>query len=297
MGRFAPTPSGDLHIGSLVAAVASAADSHSNGGLHRVRIDDIDPPRVVKNSAERINQAITEFGVPVDGGITRQSESIERYQQALYELIERDAVFACTCSRKSLSANNVCVARCHQNRLTTTAPIDGQLQQLRGSCSIRLDTNALANLNGLTVFDDIQPQLCVDDVTTLGTPVLWRKDGYVSYLLATAIDDSHDITDVVRGADLWQETACQQLVMECLKRPVPRWVHVPCAVDHQDHKLGKQTRAPSIHGADSLTLLQKVWQFLGQSPLVCGNLDDFWAKAAATWSIESIPRVTAQRID
>jgi len=169
VGRFAPTPSGDLHIGSLVAAISSAVDIKSNGGQHRVRIDDIDPPRVVKGSADRIIHTLTNFGVPIDGQIIRQSESTARYQQALYELIERDAVFVCSCSRKSLNANNACMALCDKNRLTTEAPIGDQLQQLLGHSSVRLDTKSLLKLNGLTIVDEIQPLLCVEDVTTLGT--------------------------------------------------------------------------------------------------------------------------------
>lgn len=297
VGRFAPTPSGDLHIGSLVAAVASAADIKRHGGDHRIRIDDIDPPRLVEGSIDRICQVLPQFGIPIDGEIFRQSDSITRYQQALVELVERDAVFACTCSRKVLKANNVCAADCRNTRLTTNRPIDEQLQQFLGRAAVRLDTDSLTDLDGLAVHDEIQSLQSIDDITTLGTPVVWRKDGYVSYMLATAIDDSDDITDVVRGADLWPESAHQQLIMECLKRRVPRWMHVPCAVDHQNNKLGKQTRAPSIHNADPLTLLQKVWRFLGQPTPVCGSLEDFWAHAAATWSLESVPRASAQRID
>ena len=297
MGRFAPTPSGDLHIGSLVAAVASAADARRHGGQHRVRIDDIDPPRIVAGSAERIGQALMHFGVPIDGPIRKQSDSMAAYQQALLELAERDAVFACSCSRKLLHANNTCVAECRKLRLTTDSSIAEQLHKLHDTAAVRLDTSYLDELNGLTVRDEIQASFCVEDLSTLGTPVLWRKDGYVSYLMATAIDDSGGITDVVRGADLWQETACQQLLMECLNRPVPRWAHVPCAVDDQDHKLGKQTRAASIHDADPLTLLQKVWQFLGQQTQGCGSLEDFWAHAEATWSLDAVPRVLTQRIN
>ena len=297
MGRFAPTPSGDLHFGSLVAAFASAIDCKSLGGQHRIRIDDIDPPRVVDGSADRITQALNDFRVPIDGPICFQSGSIGRYQQALYHLIERDAVFICTCSRKSLGPNSTCVAQCRKNRLTTSTPVHEQLKRLVGYASVRLDSNSLTRLNGFVVYDCIQAPVCVENVVCVGTPVLWRKDGYVSYLLATAIDDSDNITDVVRGADLWQETASQQLLMECLNRPIPRWVHVPCAVDNNQQKLGKQTQAPSINGAEPLILLQKVWRFLGQPPLVCGSLEDFWMNAATAWSLDSVPRELAQQID
>ena len=280
-----------------MAALASAADSLSCSGIHKVRIDDIDPPRIVAGSAERICDALAAYGVPIDGPIVYQSHAVDDYQQALHDLIEHDAVFTCTCSRKSLRENKLCVADCRKSRLKTNTSIAEQLQQLKGHAAVRLDASALSRLNGLTVRDEIQQQHRIEHVSTLGTPVLWRKDGYVSYLLATAIDDSGDITDVVRGADLWQETACQQLIMECLNRPVPRWVHVPCAVDQLNHKLGKQTRAASIHDAEPLTLLHKAWLFLGQSTQGCVNLEEFWANAEATWSLESIPKVLAKRID
>jgi len=176
-------------------------------------------------------------------------------------------------------------------------PIDQQLKSLRGLASVRWDLQA-SNINAsIDVLDSIQAPITVNPETDLGTPVLWRKDGYVSYLLATSVDDSDGITDVVRGADLWPETPAQHLLMQQLERVPPRWTHVPIAIDDEGLKLGKQTRARSIHEDDPLPLLQKVWRFLGQSPMVCGSLDDFWEKAADQWSLSAVPKVAAQRID
>ncbi len=295
VGRFAPTPSGDLHIGSLVAAVASAADIKHREGAHRVRIDDIDPPREVPGSTDRILHALVHFALPMDGPVIRQSEHLALYQEALDELIKNQQVFACTCSRKSLQDGQLCVASCHTKLLSVHEPVNEQLKALRGEASVRLNTASLSG--SLVIKDEIQPNQYIDDVTKIGTPVIWRKDGYVSYLLATAVDDSNGITDVVRGADLWAETPAQQLVMDLLNRSVPQWAHVPCAVDEQNHKLGKQTRAASVHEADPLVLVQKVWQFLGQAPQVCGSLEEFWHNAAITWDREAVPQVLTQRIE
>ena len=102
---------------------------------------------------------------------------------------------------------------------------------------------------------------------------------------------------MVRGADLWQGTSTQQLIMELLGRPVPNWAHVPVAIDEHHQKLGKQTRAPSIHEALPQPLLQKAWQFLGQTPISCVTLEEFWTEAAHSWDIQSVPKEHSLRIN
>lgn len=186
-----------------------------------------------------------------------------------------------------------------KNRLKPDVSIQEQLTRYHGKAAIRLDTaNAAAQrLAPLQVIDRIQADQCITRLDQLGTPVLWRKDGYVSYLLATSIDDSDEITDVVRGADLWEGTPTQQLIMELLGRPVPSWAHVPCAVDEHHQKLGKQTRAPSIHEAAALPLLQKAWAFLGQTPIWCVTLEQFWTEAAAAWEIDKVPKMHSLRVN
>ncbi len=293
-GRFAPTPSGDLHIGSLVAAVASAAHMRSLQGEHRLRIDDIDPPRIVAGSESRIVDAVSYFGIPVDGPVIKQSDRLARYQDALRTLASANRVFACYCTRRELDRGVNCVANCRQTRLDQTKPIRDTLSELRDKAAIRLDTTGVS---GFIVDDVIQKAITVDDASSLGHPVIWRKDGLVSYLLATSVDDSDGISHVVRGADLWPGTAAQQIVTQLLDRPVPQWLHVPCAVDEHEQKLGKQTRAPSIHNADALTLLQQVWQFLGQQPFACGSLEAFWDLCPELWCVTAVPTITTQRID
>lgn len=299
VGRFAPTPSGDLHIGSLIAATASCADAMHQGGEHRIRIDDIDPPRIVAQSAERIIQALNRFDVQISGEVIYQSTRLEAYEQALNQLVQLDVVFACSCSRQTLHQGHTCQKTCVKNRLKTTVPIRQQLNAHKGSAAIRLDTSHpyIQQLAPLRVIDRIQSNHCITDLNELGTPVVWRKDGYVSYLLATSVDDSEGITDVVRGADLWEGTRTQQLIIELLDRPVPTWAHVPCAVDEQQQKLGKQTRAASIHEAAALPLLQKVWTFLGQNPISCVTLEQFWTEAATAWAIDRVPKAHLLRID
>lgn len=311
MGRFAPTPSGDLHIGSLVAAVASAADAKHVGGQHRIRIDDIDPPRVVNGSIDRIQQALLHYRIPTDGDTLYQSECIEQYRCALHQLAQLDVLFACSCSRKTLKNGSVCVSSCRSVRIDTSdISIAEHLRRLCGNAAIRLDTSSSAVPISINVVDAVQTPLFIEHISQLGTPVLWRKDGYVSYLLATAVNDSDGITDVIRGADLWLETPTQQLLIQLLKRRVPRWGHVPCAVDQRLQKLGKQTRAASIlptaagqttlksvRQPDRLALLNKVWTFLGQKPSKCGSLDEFWNHAAAHWSLDNIPALQSQLIE
>lgn len=242
----------------------------------------------------RILQAVSDFGIPVDAPVINQSDRYGHYQDALMNLITVDRVFICYCSRRDLSEGIACVANCQRYRLDNEKPVNAWLTELQGKAAIRLDTSGLS---GFTVDDAIQDLAIVDDVSTLGHPVIWRKDGLVSYLLATSVDDSDGISHVVRGADLWPGTAAQQTVTQLLQRPVAQWLHVPCAVDEHGQKLGKQTRAPSIHSADPLTLLQQVWRFLGQHPFACGSLEEFWDLCPDHWCLTAVPTTTTQRID
>ncbi len=298
LGRFAPTPSGDMHFGSLVAATASCADALNRGGEHWVRIDDIDPPRIVQGSAERIVHALERFGVTISGDIVFQSTRQNAYQDALQQLAELDVLFACACSRQSLFQGHSCQAGCKKNRIPPNVPLRQQLEQLKNHAAIRLDTThpRVKQCAPLSVTDRIQPVQNFPDLAVLGTPVLWRKDGLVSYLLATSIDDSNGVTDVVRGADLLAGSSAQQLIMELLMRPVPSWAHFPCAVDEHQQKLGKQTSAASIHDAPPLPLLQKAWQFLGQTPIACVTLTEFWNEAADSWAISNVPKEQTLKI-
>jgi len=286
-------------MGSLIAATASCADALHRGGAHRIRIDDIDPPRIVDGSAARIMSALKLFDVSVSGEPIYQSQRLSAYQDALQILAKLDVVFVCTCSRQTLYQGHICQHDCFRHRLIPDAPIQEQLNIHKGRAAIRLDTsNATVQQQApLNIFDRIQSQQSIDTVSELGTPVLWRKDGLVSYLLATSVDDSAGITDVVRGADLWQGTGTQQLLMELLGRPVPSWAHVPVAMDEQHQKLGKQTQAPSIHDAPALPLLQKAWQFLGQTPISCVTLEEFWTEAENSWAIHSVPKEHSLRIN
>jgi len=191
VGRFAPSPSGDLHLGSLVAAVASAADAKHQQGQHRVRIDDIDPPREVAGAADRIVAALHRFKVPIDAVPMQQSERINHYQQALRDLIELGHVFACACSRKALHQGQTCSHSCRQQPLANTAPIEQLLQATHHKAALRLDLSHTRLPASIAIVDRIQTAQTIYPAEVTATPVLWRKDGYVSYLLATICGRKH----------------------------------------------------------------------------------------------------------
>ena len=293
-GRFAPSPTGDLHAGSLVAALASRCDAPR----WRVRIDDIDPPRAVPGSAERIVAALREHGFPgADAPIERQSEHGTRYREALLELAAGRCLFACTCTRRELAGAPGCTGRCRRETLDPDVLEALLAPGASAAGASSADRPAVrATLGGVrTVEDRVLGPHRMDLDRIAPDVVVLRRDGLFSYHLATAVDDACGIDDVVRGADLFEASGVQAALMDRLGRRAPRYAHVPVALDERGEKLAKRSGAARLDPSRALDALHAAWRFLGQRPLGDGapaeGLDRFWAEAPARWRLEDVPPV------
>ena len=284
-GRYAPSPTGPLHFGSLVAAVASYLDAKRHDGEWQVRIDDLDPPRTVIGATDDILRTLTACGMQWDGEIVYQGQRRAAYQAALAELGKRVHVYPCACSRREIADSAV-------------RGIEGPVYP--GTCrngmreasahAYRIDTR------GVTIaFDDaVQGRIEQHLENQIGDFVLYRANRVYTYQLAVAVDDAaQGITDVVRGADLLDSTPRQIYLLQLLNLPVPRYMHVPVAVNAAGEKLSKQTRAPAIDSQQPIPALLAALNFLGQQPphdLARATITDLWAWAIAHWRRERIPR-------
>lgn len=270
IGRFAPSPSGPLHFGSLVTALGSYLDAHAHGGQWRVRIEDIDPPREQPGAADDILRTLEAFGLHWDGPAWWQHERDAAYTEALTHL--RDHLFYCTCTRAELRPYGgvypgTCRAR--QQRLTDKPS------------AIRLRTPDTA----LCFVDRVQGRLCHTPQETGGDPILRRKDGLWAYQLAVVVDDAaQGITDVVRGNDLLNTTAGQVYLQQCLGLPTPRYLHLPLMVDAEGRKLSKQNHAPALDLSATPALLLQALAALGMNP-PC-TLADATVEERLRWGIQ-----------
>lgn len=287
-GRFAPTPSGPLHFGSLVAAMASYLDARSNDGEWLVRIEDVDPPRVIPGSADHILRTLEAFGFRWTGPVMYQSRRNEAYQAALAELQRLGLTYRCTCSRKTLAEmavrgvdGPVYPGRCRTGETAS------------GPAAIRFAIPA-----GRIAFDDaVQGRVACDLAAECGDFVLQRADGVYSYQLAVVVDDAEQaISHIVRGADLLTSTPRQIVLQQALGLPAIRYAHLPVALDEHGDKLSKQTLAAPVAAADPLTSLQAAASFLGLAvPADLAGLDELWAWAAATWPLLTLPPLRGRR--
>lgn len=251
-GRFAPSPTGPLHFGSLLAALGSWLMARHAGGAWLVRVEDLDPPREMAGAAERQLAALRAFGLESDEPIVRQSERGAFYQAALDRLLASGRAFVCHCSRSDLAGeggiHRACVA---------TQPRPDPAIRFRVT-----DGTALA-------FDDaIQGRIRQDVAAEVGDFVLRRTDGLWAYQLAVVVDDAAQaITDVVRGADLLDSTPRQILLQRALDLSTPRYAHLPLVLGEDGRKLSKSAAALPVDPADPLPALRSAWRALSQPPL------------------------------
>lgn len=252
IGRFAPSPSGPLHLGSMVAALGSYLDARAQGGRWLVRMEDIDPPREQPGAADDILRTLEAFGLHWDGPVVWQSERTEAYEQALATLSDR--LFYCTCTRAQLrDSGGVYPGTCRDRH---SPPGDAP-------AAIRLQTP-----DQLPAFvDRVQGTLQPDRQATGGDPVLRRKDGLWAYQLAVVVDDGwQGVTDVVRGEDLLTTTPVQVWLQHCLDLPTPNYLHLAVLTDEQGRKLSKQNHAPAIAAQPRHQVMQRALQALGLNP-------------------------------
>lgn len=276
-GRFAPSPTGPLHFGSLVAALGSWLLARHAGGEWLIRVEDLDPPREVAGAAAGQLRALAGFGLESDGPVTWQSTRGEAYQAALDRLLASGQAFACHCSRTALAADGGVHRRC----------VPGAR---RADPAIRMRVD-----DGTRVaFDDaIQGRFGQDVAAEVGDFVLRRADGPWAYQLAVVVDDAaQGITDVVRGADLLDSTPRQVLLQRALGLSTPHYAHLPLVLDAEGRKLSKSLAALPVDAADPLPALHGAWTALGQLPgaVVGAGSVDAWLRAArAAFDPAAIP--------
>ena len=282
-GRFAPSPSGPLHFGSLVAAAASWLDAHAEGGRWTVRIEDVDAPRTVPGAEPAILAALAACGLEWDGAVTRQSERLDRYEAALGVLCASGLVYHCRCSRREVADSGV-------------AGIEGVVYP--GTCralGLPPDPSHAVRLRvpaGPVAFDDrAQGRVEQDVAREVGDFVLRRRDGQYAYQLAVVVDDAEQgVTDVVRGADLLASTPRQIVLQRALGLATPRYLHVPMATDDTGAKLSKQNLAAGLDPARAGADLRAALAFLGQSVSEGATPRAMLAAAARAWDPGRIPR-------
>jgi len=292
-GRFAPSPTGELHFGSLLTAVASYLQAKHQHGEWLLRIDDIDPPREQKGATSSILNTLEKFGFEWDQSVFYQSHNRQQHQDIVQQLLAQKKAYPCSCSRKSI------LEKTGQRQGPIIYPgfcRQGPLQSLpaTASPSIRLHCQQQT----IRFNDLIQGKQIVDLEKSRGDFVIQRSDGYFSYQLASGFDDAEQgITEVVRGADLLSDTSCQIHLRNTLNLASPQYCHIPVIVNRAGQKLSKQNYAKPIRQTESVSLLHKSLQFLGQNPppdLLSVNQNEIWSWALSHWQLDLIPKKQIQ---
>jgi glutamyl-Q tRNA(Asp) synthetase len=266
IGRFAPSPSGLLHAGSLVAALASWLDARAHGGLWRVRMEDVDTPRCVAGAGEAILQQLARCGLRPEGEVLWQSRRDEAYQQALDRLMAQGLAYPCACSRKDIEAAQASPTARHKAQVYPGTCRSGL--QGKAARAWRLNIQAVRAARGLpdlTRWRDRRLGEQTEDVAQeVGDFVLRRADGLWAYQLAVVVDDAaQGITDVVRGQDLCDNTARQIVLQHALGLPAVRYLHTPLVLGTNGEKLSKQNGASPLDLGDPLVALSRAAQTLG----------------------------------
>jgi len=285
VGRFAPSPTGPLHFGSLVTAVASYLQAQVNNGVWLIRVEDIDPPREVADSADQILESLKAHGFEWDeDNVLWQSSRLDDYEAAIRKLYDAGVVFPCECSRKQLKES------AEQGPLGLIYPGTCRHADLpyTDSGTMRMLTDGVP----VHIEDQLQqPVDCIPD-RDIGDFPLRRGDGLIAYHLAVTLDDAEQgVTEVVRGIDLLSSTSCQTLLQRHLKLATPSYVHLPLALDKHGEKLSKQTGAAGLKNAQAGDNLLRALAFLHQNPpasLLNAPLTDIWDWARQNWSISPL---------
>jgi glutamyl-Q tRNA(Asp) synthetase len=280
VGRFAPSPTGPLHFGSLVAAVASYADARAAKGQWLLRIEDVDTARCTKAAETEILRQLASYGFEADGEVVRQSERSEQYARAVKQLIHAGSVFACTCSRRMLET----ALRNDEGEALYPGTCRNAHHALEGhSLRLRVDDDERALVHFADRAGGVISQNVAADVSDF---VLRRADGLHTYQLAVVVDDAlQGVTDIVRGEDLLMNTPRQIYLQRALGIATPTYLHVPLVRNTDGEKLSKQTLADAISVDTPLETLRAAWAFLKQVDV--GRADSvaaFWPLAIAQWN-------------
>jgi len=273
-GRFAPSPTGPLHFGSLITAVASYCDAKAHQGKWLVRVEDTDIPRIYPGSEEHILTSLEAFQFEPDAEIIFQKNRLDIYESVLDQLKKEGLIYACQCTRKMLGSNAIYAGTCRDLNL------DFQGQAIR----VKVQDQQIC-------FDDrLQGHHCSNLQHDLGDFVLKRRDGIINYQLAVVVDDYlQDITHVVRGADLLDNTERQIWLGQLLGYPQLSYMHLPLAMNGQGQKLSKQNLAQALDLSKAPELLQKAILALGQPNVDLDQPRLMLKQAVAQWNVDLIP--------
>ncbi|CAE6825306.1 tRNA glutamyl-Q(34) synthetase GluQRS [Paraburkholderia aspalathi] len=290
-GRFAPSPTGPLHFGSLVSALASWLDARAHGGAWLLRIEDIDGPRTVPGAAEEILSTLEHFGMHADEPPVWQSDRIARYQEALEQLKAAGLVYPCGCTRKEIADSLL-----HVHARNTTLAYPGTCRSgLHGKPARAWRLRVPDGDAAVITFEDRwQGKQTQNLATEVGDFVLRRADDQWAYQLAVVVDDADaDITHIVRGADLMDSTARQIYLQRCLGVPTPEYLHVPVVTNDQGEKLSKQNGATALDNDKPLEALSAAARHLGLEldGTAHTTLEGFYAAATAAWAQRTNVRV------
>ena len=294
-GRFAPSPTGPLHFGSLVSALASWLDARAHGGAWLVRVEDIDRPRTVPGAARDILATLERFGMHADEPPIWQSTRIARYEQALEQLKARGLVYPCGCTRKEIADSLL-----HAHARNTTLAYPGTCRNgLHGKPARAWRLRVPDGEAAVITFEDRwQGTQAQNLATEVGDFVLKRADDQWAYQLAVVVDDADaGITHIVRGADLMDSTARQIYLQRCLGAPTPEYLHVPVVTNDQGEKLSKQNGAQALDAGKPLEALIAAARHLGldlsgQAP---GTLEGFYTAATAAWAARMRVRMSVSK--
>lgn len=277
IGRFAPSPTGPLHMGSLVAALASFLDARAAGGRWLLRIEDLDPPRETPQATQQIIHSLRAHGLLWDGDILFQHQRSHAYEQALQRLAHQGLLFRCACSRTSLDASGgIHHGFCHtkEGPFALRVLVDDELRsfddRLQGHIDERLDK-------------------------TCGDIVVKRKDGLYAYQLAVVVDDNYQqVTHVVRGVDLIDSTLRQTYLQQCLGFAQPQYLHIPVLIGDDGQKLSKQNLAPALDDHAACSNLLQALRYLRQHlPREDESVSDILAHAVRHWDVSRIGAIRA----
>ena len=275
-GRFAPSPTGPLHFGSLVAAVGSYLDAKHNNGIWLVRIEDLDMPRAAKGAADDILRTLEAYGLRWDEAIVYQSQRIVTYQAAFEQLRTGNLLYTCACSRKEIADS----ALYHGGGLVYPGTCRNGLPQGKAARAWRVRVND-ARIN---FTDGLQGNIVQNLASEIGDFVVLRADKLFAYQLAVVVDDAaQGITHVVRGADLLTSTTRQIYLQWLLGFATPAYTHLPIAVNAQGEKLSKQTLAAPVDTNNPVITLLRVLTFLRQAPPA--ELSGYDLNSVLDWAI------------
>ena len=280
IGRFAPSPTGPVHFGTLVAAVGSYLQAKKNKGKWLMRMEDVDITRKVDGADANILNTLDEFGFEWDGEVIYQSKRTSHYDEALEKLISQSLVFPCLCSHKQLAEldTDIYPGTCRKQHLPETKEHALRL--------VAIDT--------IIEFNDVVMGRQSNNIKQhCGDFVIKRRDNLFAYQLAVVVDDAlQGITEVVRGADLLDSTPRQIYLQQLLQLPTPGYCHLTLAIDTAGNKISKSEGAAKVDTLHKEELLFRALKFLGQQPpddLVKSNIDDIWKWSINNWKIDQVP--------